>query len=216
MQTVQINNGINVEDNINEVLNNTDVYKTICIISRDDLQNNREDKIINIVENYYDTSHDEKSEKMQCGRVWFLIKKHRDEKKEFLQVGQAIDFEWNNTKGFFGEIKKHINEMFDKREYDSKERGYLYNNYAKGLLEKSHEGDELIFCELYIEKYLENYAPNGYKEDIYMMAREYYAEASLAYFTQAKDWKFYNSGMDKRAIYHIVENNNAQNIKEQR
>ena len=48
------------------------------------------------------------------------------------------------------------------------------------------------------------------------MAREYFAEASVAHFTQSREWGFYNSGMDKRALYYLYENVNQSDIDKQR
>lgn len=47
------------------------------------------------------------------------------------------------------------------------------------------------------------------------MAREYFAEASVAYFTQAREWGFYNSGMDKRAFYYLCEHIKSLDIDKQ-
>jgi hypothetical protein len=54
-----------------------------------------------------------------------------------------------------------------------------------------------------IEKYLNTFAPPDYQNFMYRMARECFAEASAAHFTQAREWGFYNSGMDKRALYYL-------------
>ena len=67
-----------------------------------------------------------------------------------------------------------------------------------------------------IEKYLNTFAPPDYQNFIYRMARECFAEASAAYFTQAREWGFYNSGTDKRALYYLYENIRAKEIDKQR
>ena len=77
-------------------------------------------------------------------------------------------------------------------------------NNIYGALDKEITADEEpIFYELDIEKYLNTFAPPDYQNFIYRMARECFAEASAAYFTQAREWGFYNSGMDKRALYYL-------------
>lgn len=66
----------------------------------------------------------------------------------------------------------------------------------------------MIYCNQLQERRSDNF--------IYRMAREYVAEASVAHFTQAREWGFYNSGMDKRALYYLYENIRAKKIDKQR
>ena len=79
------------------------------------------------------------------------------------------------------------------------EENNIYGAFAKEIT----ADEEPIFYELDIEKYLNTFAPPDYQNFIYRMARECFAEASAAYFTQAREWGFYNSGMDKRALYYL-------------
>jgi hypothetical protein len=37
------------------------------------------------------------------------------------------------------------------------------------------------------------------------ISKEYLAEAAVAHYTGAKHWSFFNSGMDKRAYYRILD-----------
>ena len=67
-----------------------------------------------------------------------------------------------------------------------------------------------------IEKYLDSFAPADYKQIIYEMACEYFAEASVAHFTQAREWEFCNSGMDKRALYYLHNNIEFKEIDKQK
>lgn len=196
--------------NINKLLNASGVCNSICTISYEALNNGKKEdskkQIIEKVSEYYKNSHDELSDKYQCGKVWFLVKKQR-EALEVLQVAQAIDYDISKgKKGFFDEIYSHINEMFEETENN------IYSSFAKEIGPEQ----ELIFYELDIEKYLEEFAPLDYKEYIYRMAREYFAEASVAHFTQSREWGFYNSGMDKRALYYLYENINQLDIDKQR
>ena len=84
------------------------------------------------------------------------------------------------------------------------EENNIYGAFAKEIT----ADEEPIFYELDIEKYLNTFAPPDYKDFIYRMAREYFAEASVAHFTQAREWGFYNSGMDKRALYYLKYSEN--------
>lgn len=92
------------------------------------------------------------------------------------------------------------------------EENNIYGAFAKEIT----ADEEPIFYELDIEKYLNTFAPPDYQNFIYRMARECFAEASAAHFTQAREWGFYNSGMDKRALYYLYENIRAKEIDKQR
>ena len=198
------------EKNIHKLLKTSGVCKSICTITYKALKtgmiDDNKNQIIEKVNEYYENNHDEFSDKYQGGKVWFLVKK-QSESLEVLQVAQAIDYDISKVnKGFFGEIYCHINEMFEETENN------IYSSFAKEI----EPEQELIFYELDIEKYLEKFAPLDYKEFIYRMAREYFAEASVAHFTQSREWGFYNSGMDKRALYYLYENVNQSDIDKQR
>ena len=79
------------------------------------------------------------------------------------------------------------------------EENNIYGAFAKEIT----ADEEPIFYELDIEKYLNTCAPPDCQNFIYRMARECFAEASAAHFTQAREWGFYNSGMDKRSLYYL-------------
>ena len=193
-------------DNIKKLLTAQGVCTPICILNSETLSNSaNEEEVKEEVRCYYSNKYDPFSEKNQCGRVWFLVKKH-GESLEVLQVAQSIGYDINQNKGFFSEICSHIEDMFRK------ENNNIYGAFAKEIT----EDEELIFYELDIEKYLNTFAPPDYKDFIYRMAREYFAEASVAHFTQAREWGFYNSGMDKRALYYLYENIRAKEIDKQR
>ena len=180
-------------DNIKKLLTAPDVCTPICILNSETLSNSaNEEEVKEEVRCYYSNKYDPFSEKNQCGRV--------------LQVAQSIGYDINQNKGFFSEICSHIEDMFRK------ENNNIYGAFAEGIT----EDEELIFYELDIEKYLNTFAPPDYKNFIYRMAREYFAEASVAHFTQAREWGFYNSGMDKRALYYLYENIRAKEIDKQR
>ena len=198
----QKNASIRQEDNLKILLNDTQICKVIVDIKYSDLQDiSKKNILLEKFRNNY--KRDNNSEKLQYGRVWFLVK-NCAEYFDVLQVAEAIDYGINFEKGFFNEIYRHIKEMFESN-------NSMYSSFAKEL--KSNE--TLSFYEVNIEAYLEKYAPLNYKEIIYKMASGYFAEASLAYFTQAREWRFYNSGMDKRSYYYITENIKAINIDKQ-
>lgn len=193
-------------DNIKKLLTAQGVCTPICILNSETLSNSaNEEEVKEEVRCYYSNKYDPFSEKNQCGRVWFLVKKH-GESLEVLQVAQSIGYDINQNKGFFSEICSHIEDMFRK------ENNNIYGAFAEEIT----EDEELIFYELDIEKYLNTFAPLDYQDFIYRMAREYFAEASVAHFTQAREWGFYNSGMDKRALYYLYENIRAKEIDKQR
>lgn len=205
MGTLRANSSIPQKSNIEKLLCETNICKVICNITYDDLKNNsRQDELLKEVQSYYKKTCDDNSEKMQSGRVWLLVKKY-DDSFEVLQVAQALDYVSNERKGFFYEIYSHVKEMY----------GDIEDNIYSGFARKLEKNGILSFYELNIEAYLEKFAPSNYKEIIYRMAREYFAEASIAYFTQAREWGFYNSGMDKRALYYLCENIKSVDIDKQ-
>ena len=200
-----INELIPYSDNIKKLISCDEASKLIFKITLKNLKiESDKDVFLNTLEEYYKETHSPNSEKMQTGRVWFLVKNINDE-NEVLQVGQAIDFDFDEKKGFFYELKSIVEELYGNQST----KYWEYGNHLK-------ENDSLCVYELIISKYLEIFAPNNFKEIIYMMAREYYAEASVAYFTQAKNWNFYNSGMDKRSLYQIHENIDSIEIDKQK
>lgn len=194
------------ENNIKKLLDEKSVYKEICNITYDELSDKSNmEKVLKRVDTYYNTTHDSTSDEFQCGKVWFLVKK-QGESLEVLQVAQAIDYDKNQSKGFFDEIYNHIKEMFSDKEQN------IYREFASEI----KANGEIIFYELNIEEYLSIFAPKDYKEFIYRMAREYFAEASVAHFTQSREWGFYNSGMDKRALYYLYANIESKEIDKQK
>lgn len=175
----------------------------ICRVTWQNLNSKKSKKhIIDKIKHYVETHENGDFKNDQCGRVWFLVNENK-KCSEVLQVAQALD--QGVRKGYFHEIIYHIEEMFGETENK-------YKNFSNNM----QEGDSLVFYELLIDNYLEEFAPNNYKQIIYDMAREYYAEASLAHFTQAREWGFYNSGMDKRAYYNILDNVKCNQIDKQK
>lgn len=182
--------------NLETLLSKSELCFKICRITSVDLSfgNTRKEEIKAKVKEYANNSKNMSSNNSQSGRVWFLVKENK-EYSEVLQVAQALDYNSSPTKGYFYEIISHIDEMFEEMK-DNK-----YKTFANNI----KKGDSLVFYELAIDKYLEEFAPKNYKQIIYELACDYYAEASLAHFTQAKEWGYYNSGMDKRAYYNILD-----------
>ena len=194
------------EKNIKILLGEKNVCKEICSITYDELSDKSNmENVLERVDAYYNTMHDSTSDKVQCGKVWFLVKK-QGESLEVLQVAQSIDYDINQSKGFFDEIYSHIKAMFSDKEQ---------NLYRKFACEIKVNG-EIIFCELNIEEYISVFVPTGYKEFIYRMAQEYFTEASIVHFTQSREWGFYNSGMDKRALYYLYANIESKEIDKQK
>ncbi|MBD5478306.1 MAG: hypothetical protein HDR14_03290 [Lachnospiraceae bacterium] len=195
---------IEKEHNINRLLSSKDIICfEICRVTSENLRSKRTKKdIIKKIEHYAKTHENEGFQNNQCGRVWFLVNETK-KCSEVLQVAQALN--QGLGKGYFHEIICHIEEIFEETENK-------YKNFSNNM----QEGDSLVFYELAIDKYLEEFAPPNYKQIIYEMAREYYAEASLAHFTQAREWGFYNSGMDKRAYFNILDNVKCNQIDKQK
>lgn len=195
---------IEKEYNVNKLLSSKDeICFEICRITSGNLDSTRtETDIIKKIEHYAKTHENGNSENnQQCGRVWFLVNEN-EKCSEVLQVAQTLD--QGLKKGYFHEIICHVREMFGDTE-----------NKYKNFFNNMKEGDSLVFYELAIDKYLEEFAPQNYKQIIYEIAREYYAEASLAHFTQAREWGFYNSGMDMRAYFNILHNVKCNQIDKQ-
>lgn len=194
-------NRINKDSNLQILFDNkAELCFEICRITLKDLNTENIKNIQNKVSDYSKTHTKAYPTNKQCGRVWFLVKEN-EKFLEILQVAQALDKGLKG--GFFGEIIRHINEMVNGTE--GKYKDFL------GTIQKD---EALVFYELEIDKYLERFAPKNYKQTIYEIAREYYAEASLAHFTRASGWGFYNSGMDMRALFNIFENDGRAQIDE--
>lgn len=100
------------KENIEKLLSETNICKVVCTISYEDLENDlNKQELLKKVKDYYNSTHSNNSEKIQSGRVWFLAKK-QDDFSEILQVAQSIDYDYKEKKGFFYEIRGHIEEMF--------------------------------------------------------------------------------------------------------
>ena len=173
----------------NELLN---YLEEICVVSK---EANDCNTIIKKVKKYWKDTHNHDKANALSGRVWVLYKRNKNDKCiEVLQVAQALDNKFST--GFFKEITSHIREMVP--ETKTKKKGTYFKMY-----EKLQEGEELVFAELNIDQYLLNANINNIKDIIYNASKEYFAEALVAYFTDASEWGFYNSGMDFRA-YSIL------------
>ncbi len=198
-------NKIEKKHNIESIVKNSEVYKEICVITRDSIIKGNKGSVKRKFVKYYNDNHDEESEINQKGKVWLLVKRSFKGSKinfEPLQVASALDTDLNLKKnGFFQEIETHIDDIFCQNDT-------FYGNLAKKL----ENQESLIFYEIQNDIFLENYAPQNYKDIIFDMSKEYYVEASLAYYLQILNWKYYNSGMDKKSYYNIVDNNKKTNI----
>lgn len=170
----------------NELLN---YLEEICVVSK---ETNDCNTIIGRVKEYWNDTHRLDKENVLSGRVWVLYKRNiniNDECIEVLQVAQALDKTFST--GFFKEITSHIREMV--HDTNPKKKGKYFEMY-----EKLQDCEELVFAELNIDQYLDKNISN-IKDIIYNASKRYFAEALVAYFTDASEWTFYNSGMDFRA-----------------
>ncbi len=156
----------------------------------------------------YNSRYYKESEKKQIGKVWMLVKQLEYEKYEVLQVAQALEYKWKKNKGYWHELRSHVNSILT-----AINRNIEGEEFYTAIGEMLEENQILTFYEIVIDNYLEKYAPDNNREIIYEMAKEYYTEAAVAFYTQA-DWGFYNSGMDKRAFYRIFEDNKDKKIDE--
>lgn len=174
--------GLNFEENLKEIID-SNFLKKICEITKDSLEENIITQIDNyIIDNRIDIHE---SNDKQSGRVWILVGWENEEPNPVsLQVGQSLNI--------FKEIKRNVNSIFDPNA-----KIKLYRELRKIY-------HYLVFYELSIDEYLRKYAREDLKELIYEIAKEYYAEALLAHNTYSRNWGFYNSGMDKRAYFTIL------------
>ncbi len=182
----------NLKENMQKYINKCSAE--ICCITYEQYtgKNSAYDSIKAKVDEYYSKNHDDNSIDNQSGRVWALILKNESGIKKVYQVAQALDKSKNE--GFFGEIYSHVYEIYNK---DS-------GNY-KAYADKLQKGESLVFYEIKIDSFLKKCCPfNNYKQIIYEITREYMVEALFAELTQAEDWGYWNSGMDKRAYYRIL------------
>ncbi len=188
--------------NITQLVNDQDVCSVLVQIEHKEIHSEKQyidDKIERDLKQKYDDTFSVESGKKQIGRVWMLIKQNENDEYEVLQVAQALEYTWNVDKGFWYELRKHVNAILSGINCDE----YIKDDYAK-IGESLKENEILMFYEVQVDKYLDIYAPDNVKEIVFEIAKEYYTEASIAFYTQA-DWGFYNSGMDKRALYRIYE-----------
>lgn len=147
----------------------------------------------------------EEAHDKQSGKLWLLVgwstKDGSIDEKNPVSVtaGQSLDI--------FDELIKISGFMFPETE-DKKINNSKKEKQWRDIREKYVK---LIFYEVSIDDYLEAYVCiegqtiEALKETAFEIVKEYYAEAMLAYTTNAVEWNFYNSGMDKRSYVRIDE-----------
>lgn len=183
-------NADKVNEYLNALLENEDIVRKICCVEGD-----CEIEPVNDAVGKYSPFEYSASTK-QAGRVWILVGRKKGESTA-LTVGQSLDI--------FSEIKNIVYKMFNKTEKDfNSERSYykMKENY-----------DVLTFYEVEVNEYLEMTFGklcecSGIVKVMFDMSKEYMAEAALAYHTYAPYWGFCNSGMDKRALFHLWDMDN--------
>jgi len=131
---------------------------------------------------------------VQSGRLWILVE-IKNENIFSLNVGQSLDI--------ISEIHEDVMDMYDNKVQENGQNNFYYT------LRSEHDG-KLVFYEIAIDNYLARMYGKSCEiwditKVIYDMAKEYMAEATIAYSTGAIYWNYYNSGMDKRAYYHLLD-----------
>jgi len=154
------------------------------------------DIVIKTIENYKVSESYQNNEPSNCtsqaGRLWILLEENENNCRS-LNVGQSLDI--------ISEIILDVKDMFNKEVQKNEQNNFYYS------LRSNHTGN-LVFYEVAIDKYLslmygERCELSGITKVIYDIGKEYMAEASVAYNTGAKYWQYYNSGLDKRAYFHL-------------
>lgn len=174
---------------LNELLGNSEIVREICSVEKGD----KSEDVSNSINKYKPFKYNVSTE--QSGRVWILVGTENG-KSTALTVGQSLDI--------FGEINDIIKYKILGDDYNDGERSYS---------KMADDYKILTFYEVEIDKYLEMTFGKLCKADgivkvMFDMSKEYMAEAALAYHTYALHWRFYNSGMDKRALYHLITSEN--------
>lgn len=156
------------------------------------------------------------SDDNSIGQVWILFGYEKDsDKAEALQVGQSKDAK--------NEIMDILRPMYNFLYLTKREEKYDLDNltgakeattvgggtylYKVGVYSKHQylyrylfkQYARLEFYILNIDGYLEpSPTLSGNEKVIYDLAKDYYAEAKLAFDSKAKYWNYYNSGLDAR------------------
>lgn len=170
------------------------VLSEICEISLE----SELDEVIKQIFNYEKTDSYSQNEPSDCtsqsGRLWILVE-IKNEDIFSLNVGQSLDI--------IKEISEDVRDMYNSQVQKNEQKKFYYT------LRNEHDGN-LIFYEIAIDNYLalmygERCEISDITKVIYDIAKEYMAEATIAYSTGSLYWNYYNSGMDKRAYYHLLD-----------
>ena len=178
----------NASKYLEDLINDENIIRVICSISED----SEKDEVISVVKKYgrerlipYP-----KGETGQSGRLWLLVGTCNG-RNVALTAGQSLDI-------IEEIIKKCINNMFGEEDTDARSYYSMLRSY-----------DKLTYYEVDINGYLmkefgEICSANGIVKIVFDMAKEYMAEAAVACYTNAEYWNCYYSGMDKRALFHLL------------
>ena len=178
-------------ENLNKLFLNG-ILTQICNITFE----SKQDIVIKTIENYKVSKSYQNNTPSDCtsqaGRLWILVEEDGDIVSS-LNVGQSLDI--------VSEIMADVNDMYNKEVQKNGQYNFYYS------LRTKHKGN-LVFYEVAIDKCLllmfeERCELSGITKVIYDIAKEYMAEAAVAYNTGAKYWQYYNSGLDKRSYFYL-------------
>ncbi len=175
---------------LNDIIAKKNILKEICTIKKGEHLKSVMAQIGN-----YPFKSVKVNKQLQTGQLWLLTGRNGDT-VEALNAGQSLDIK--------SEIEYDVEVMY----------GVLSGKKVSCPYRKlKGEYKELTFFEVDIDEYLAEVFGNikraeGDDNIVNMMfdiSKEYLAEAAVAHYTGAKHWSFFNSGMDKRAYYRILD-----------
>lgn len=182
----------NAQAYLDILIQNSEILSEICCVSE-----SLEDAVRQVEE--YSKNADRYMKRY--GRVWLLVGTvwNGAEKRNIcLTAGQHEEIKNDDIfKEIIGNIEKMSVQSNDKRSYYS-----LRKNYSP-----------LTFYEADVDRYIEAVTGELHRaegsrnivNEMFDMAKEYLAEAALAFYTNAEYWNYFGSGMDKRAFNYLVD-----------
>ncbi|MDD7515308.1 hypothetical protein [Ruminococcus flavefaciens] len=185
----------NAQSYLDKLIQNSEILSEICCVSE-----SLDDAVRQVKE--YSEKADRNSKRY--GRVWLLVGTAENGRNICLTAGQHEEIKNDDIfKEIIGNIAKMSVESADKRSYYS-----LRINYSP-----------LTFYEADVDKYIETVLGKVHRADgnenivnvMFDMAKEYLAEAALAFYTNAEYWNYFGSGMDKRAFNYLSDEYKSRN-----
>lgn len=178
-------------ENLRYLINN--VLFSICRINKESVLSDVCGMLTNYENDCYYKENLPCEYSSQVGRVWILVGIIESEVTS-ITVGQSLEM--------ISEIRKIIQSIFSKE--DQGEKAIYYRNLLS-------EFTYIEFYEVPIDTYIQREFgdidnTSGIVKVMFDLSKEYLVEASIAYKTGARDWAFYNSGMDKRSHIFIKDN----------